>query len=130
MASSAADAVSSAPQAVRRRAQGNPLAAGLIAFGAGWLAASLIKSSRYERKLLDQAKERLGEGLEPMTQQAKQVAADVTENLREPAQQAIDSVRSTASDAASTVADHARAAANELRERTDEATHNVASRTR
>ncbi|MCA1835938.1 MAG: DUF3618 domain-containing protein [Actinobacteria bacterium] len=113
MASSAADAVSSVPQVVRRRAQGNPLAAGLIAFGAGWLAASVIKSSRQERKLLEQATDRLGERLEPMAQQAKQVAANVADNLRVPAQQAFDSVTSTASEAASTVADQARAAANQ-----------------
>jgi hypothetical protein len=34
-ASSAADVASSAPNMARRRTQGNPLAAGLIAFGAG-----------------------------------------------------------------------------------------------
>jgi gas vesicle protein len=129
MASSAADAVSSAPQALRRRAQGNPLAAGLIAFGAGWLAASLIKSSRYERQLLDQAKDRLGERLEPMAQQAQQVAADVTDTLRQPAQQALDSVTSTASQAAATLADHARQAATQVRDRTSEATHNLTSPT-
>jgi gas vesicle protein len=128
MASSATDAVSCAPQAVRRRAQGNPLAAGLIAFGAGWLAASLIKSSRYERQLLEQAQDRLGERLEPMTEQAKQVATDVADNLRESAQQAFGSVTSAASEATSTVADHARTAATQLRDRTDEAAHNVASR--
>jgi ElaB/YqjD/DUF883 family membrane-anchored ribosome-binding protein len=115
---------------VRRRAQGNPLAAGLIAFGAGWLATSLIKSSRYERQLLEQAQDRLGERLEPMAEQAKQVTTNVADNLRAPAQQAFDSVTSTASEAASTVADHARAAATQLRDRTDEAAHNVASRTR
>ena len=130
MASSAADAVSSAPQAVQRRAQGNPLAAGLIAFGAGWLTASVIKSSRQERKLLEQATDRLGERLEPMAQQAKQVAADIADNLREPAQQALDSVTSTATDAASTVADHARAAANQVRDRTGEAEQNLAARPR
>jgi hypothetical protein len=62
------------------------VAAGLIAFGAGWLTASLIKSTGQERELLEQAKDRLGERLEPMAQQAKQVAADVTDSLRESAQ--------------------------------------------
>ena len=35
-ASSAVDTVRSAPETARRGTQGNPLAAGLIAFGAGW----------------------------------------------------------------------------------------------
>jgi Protein of unknown function (DUF3618) len=65
IASSAADAVGSAPQAVRRRVQGKQLAAGLITFGAGWLAASVMKVSRQERKLLAEATDRRGECLEP-----------------------------------------------------------------
>src|SRR3712207_1289023 len=39
---SAASAVGEAPRKVAETAQGNPLAVGLIAFGVGWLAASLI----------------------------------------------------------------------------------------
>src|SRR3954469_16429365 len=41
-ASSAADAVQSAPATIQRQAEGNPLAAGLIAFGVGWLVSSLL----------------------------------------------------------------------------------------
>ena len=44
-ASTAADAVQQAPQAIRRQTRGNPLAAGLIAFGAGWLVSSLLPAS-------------------------------------------------------------------------------------
>jgi Protein of unknown function (DUF3618) len=129
IASSAADAVGSAPQAVRRRVQGKQLAAGLITFGAGWLAASVMKVSRQERKLLAEATDRRGECLEPMAQQAEQVAADVAGNVREPAQLAIDSVASTASDAATTVGDQAPAAANQVRDRTGDATRDLAART-
>ena len=45
-ASSAADAARSAPDMVRRRTEGNPLAASLIAFGAGWLLSSLLRPAR------------------------------------------------------------------------------------
>ena len=41
-ASSAVDAVQQAPDTIVRQAQGNPLAAGLIAFGVGWLVSSLL----------------------------------------------------------------------------------------
>ena len=56
-ASTAADAVQEAPQAIRRQTRGNPLAAGLIAFGAGWLVSSLLPASRREQELADQAKQ-------------------------------------------------------------------------
>jgi hypothetical protein len=42
------DAVSGAPEQAIRQTQGNPLAAGLIAFGAGLLAASLLPTSQAE----------------------------------------------------------------------------------
>jgi uncharacterized protein DUF3618 len=42
--------------AVRRRTEGNPLAAGLIAFGLGWLTASLLPASKREQQLADEAK--------------------------------------------------------------------------
>ena len=41
-----ADSVRGAPQAVAQQTQGNPLAAGIIAFGVGMLAATLIPVDR------------------------------------------------------------------------------------
>ena len=40
MASSIGDTATSAPTIARQKTRGNPLAAGLIAFGAGWLVSS------------------------------------------------------------------------------------------
>ena len=76
-----------APAAVRRQTRGNPLAAGLIAFGAGWLVSSLLPATRREQELADQAKQVAQEKVQPV---AQQVAAEVKENLREPAQQAAE----------------------------------------
>ena len=56
-ASSAADAARSAPDMVRRRTEGNPLAAGLIAFGAGWLLSSLLPASTPEQQVATQVKD-------------------------------------------------------------------------
>ena len=89
-ASTAADAVQEAPQAIRRQTRGNPLAAGLIAFGAGWLVSSLLPASRREQELADQAKQVAQEKVQPVLQQ---VAGEVGDNLREPAQQAAESVK-------------------------------------
>ncbi|HLS72655.1 MAG TPA: DUF3618 domain-containing protein, partial [Actinomycetaceae bacterium] len=55
-ASHASDMAREAPHRVKEKAEGNPLAAGLVAFGVGLLAAGLIPSSRKERELVDQAK--------------------------------------------------------------------------
>ena len=89
-ASTAAGAVQEAPPAIRRQTRGNPLAAGLIAFGAGWLVSSLLPATRREQELADQAKQVAQEKVQPV---AQQVAAEVKENLREPAQQAVESVK-------------------------------------
>lgn len=129
LASSAADTVASAPRMARQQAQGNPLAAGLIAFGAGWLVASLIPASRREQELAEQARDRIGEQMQPMAEQVKQAASDLADNLREPAQQAVESVRSTASDAASTVTDEGRAATEHVTHRAGEAKQKIGDRT-
>ena len=125
-AATAADAVQQAPQAIRRQTRGNPLAAGLIAFGAGWLVSSLLPATRREQELADQAKQVAQERVQPA---AQQVAAEVRENLREPVQQAAESVRSTAQDAKDTVADEGRLAAQDVSGRAQDAAGTVRSST-
>jgi hypothetical protein len=112
VASSAASAVQAAPQAVRQQTQGNPLAAGLIAFGVGWLVSSVLPASRREQELAEQAKERASELGQPLAQ----VANEVKDNLAAPAQQAVESVRSSATEAGQTVADEGRNAAGHVQE--------------
>jgi hypothetical protein len=123
-ATTAAGAVQEAPAAIRRQTRGNPLAAGLIAFGAGWLVSSLLPATRREQELADQAKQVAQEKVQPV---AQQVAAEVRENLREPAQQAAESVRSTAQDARDTVADEGRFAAQDVQGRAQDAAGTVRS---
>jgi Protein of unknown function (DUF3618) len=125
-AASAAGAVQEAPAAIRRQTRGNPLAAGIIAFGAGWLVSSLLPASRREQELADQAKQVAQEKVQPA---AQQLAAEVKENLREPAQQAVESVRSTAQDAKDTVTDEGRSAAQDVQGRAQDAAGNVRSST-
>jgi len=123
-ASSAAGAVQEAPQAIRRQTRGNPLAAGLIAFGAGWLVSSLLPASRREQELADQAKQVSQEKVQPVL---TQVAGEVKENLAGPAQDAVESVKSTAQDAKDTVAEEGRAAKDNVAGRTQDAAGNVRS---
>jgi hypothetical protein len=122
--SSAADAVGEAPAAIQRGTRGNPLAAGLIAFGAGWLVSSLLPASEPERRLAGQATDLAREHVAPVAQHA---AEELKENLREPAQQAAESVKSEAADAASTVKDEARSATGDVTDRAQQARENVQS---
>jgi hypothetical protein len=60
-ASSVADTASSAPQQARARTRGNPLAAGLIAFGAGWLVSSLLPATDKEEQAAEAVKAKASE---------------------------------------------------------------------
>ena len=99
-ASSAADTASSAPQIARRRTEGNPLAAGLIAFGAGWLISSLLPATAPEQQVATQVKDLATEKGRPVAQQLGEAAQQAREQLREPVRQSAESVKETATDAA------------------------------
>jgi hypothetical protein len=127
-ASTGTQALQEAPQLIRQQARGNPLAAGLIAFGAGWLVSSLLPASRKEQQLAGQAKDMAQQAGQPLAQTVGQAAAEVKENLREPAQEAVESVKSTATDAGQTVAEEGKAAAGQVQSRAQDATGTVRER--
>jgi hypothetical protein len=109
-ASSAADTARSAPDVVRRRAEGNPLAAGLIAFGAGWLLSSLLPATEPERQVASQVKDFAAEQGRPVARQLGEVGQEAAQQLRESAQQRAQAVKDTATEAVSTVADETQSA--------------------
>jgi hypothetical protein len=113
-ASAASDLASSAPEQVRRRTRGNPLAAGLIAFGAGWLLSSLLPATDREEQAAVQLKELAVEKGAPVREQLQQAGQEAAQNLRESAQQRAQTVKDTAADAASTVAGEAQAQASDV----------------
>lgn len=98
-AGGAQDAAQRAPQQLKRKTQGNPLAAGVIALGVGWLAASLIPASGKEQHLVS----RLEEKAQPVLEDVKDQARSVAEDLKEPAQQAAQTVKESAADSIDTV---------------------------
>ena len=103
MASSAASAVQQAPQQITAQTQGNPLAAGLIAFGVGWLVSSLLPASQKEQQLAQQAETALRENKDTLLAPAKEAAQQMGEQLKPAAQDAVESEKSPAQDAAQTV---------------------------
>jgi ElaB/YqjD/DUF883 family membrane-anchored ribosome-binding protein len=121
VASTMGDAVTNAPTAVARKAQGSPIAAGLIAFGAGLLVSSMLPASRVEQ----QAAEKVKDTAQPMVDDLTDTAKEVAGNLQEPAQQAIEEVKSTATDAAATVKDEATSAADDVKSQTQDSKDTV-----
>jgi hypothetical protein len=113
-ASSAAEAVQQAPDTIVRQTQGNPLAAGLIAFGVGWLVSSLLPASEKERQLAQQAESAVRENKEALLEPAKQAAQEIGDQLKPAAQDAVESVKATAQDAASTVKEEGKSAAADV----------------
>ncbi|KHK98345.1 hypothetical protein LK09_04835 [Microbacterium mangrovi] len=120
-ASDAAGSVSDAAHHARAKVEGNPLAVGLIAFGAGLLAASLIPASNAERRAAAAAKEQA----QPLLDEAADVAKDIADDLRGPVQDAVGAVTDRAKAAAHTVAGEAAAAGQDVKDRAEQARDNV-----
>ena len=114
-ASTAADAVQQAPQQIVQQTQGNPMAAGLIAFGVGWLVSSLLPASQKEKELAQQAESAVREHKDTLLEPAKQAAQEIGEQLKPAAQDAVESVKATAQDAASTVTEQGKSAAQDVK---------------
>jgi hypothetical protein len=111
-AAETAAAVRDMPQAVRRQAEGNPLAAGIIALGAGWLVASLLPATRSEQRAARRVQPQLEQAARTVTAEASELAQD----LREPASQAVDDLKQHGQEAAQHVKDAAQEAAQHTRD--------------
>jgi gas vesicle protein len=122
-ASGAADQLRHGPEVVKQQTQGNPLAAGLVAFGGGLLVATLIPPSRREQQLvhervqpqLEEAASHVGEVAQGAVEEIKPAAQEAVSDLKDEAQQAVSEVKDEASSAAGEVADDAKQEASELR---------------
>ena len=117
----AGGAIGDAPHQVRARTQGNPLAAGLIAFGAGMLFSSLIPASEKERV----AAETLKSKAEPLTTELTEAAKDVAEGLKVPTQEAMENVKATSREAADHVKAEGQTAVDDVKYRAADAPDNI-----
>jgi hypothetical protein len=118
---STGEVISSAPTAARQRAQGNPMAVGLIALGAGWLAGSLLPASKVERQAVDTLKEKAG----MLTQEVTGIAKETAQNLQEPAKEALDQVKSTGMGAVETVKEETKSTGSDVAGTAKEGVQNV-----
>ena len=118
---SVSGAAGDAKSAVRSKTRGNPLAAGLVAFAAGWLVSSLLPASEAER----QGATALKEKAQPLTEELGSAAKQVAENLKEPAREAVDQVKASAADSAATVKDEAASTAGDVKDSSQQAAQEV-----
>jgi gas vesicle protein len=117
----AGETVQNAPHQLAEKTRGNPMAAGLIAFGAGMLVSSLIPASQKEQQAATAMKEKA----EPLKTELTDVAKQVAQDMKGPAQEAMESVKSSAQDAASRVKEEGAGAASNVKERAQDAKSNV-----
>ncbi|SDK93833.1 DUF3618 domain-containing protein [Arthrobacter sp. ok362] len=117
----AGSALGDAPTQVKSKTQGNPLAAGLIAFGAGLLVSSLVPASQKERE----AAEALKTAAEPLATELTDAAKSVAEGLKEPAQAAVENVKATAADATEHVKAEGQGAVADVKDKAADAKDNV-----
>ncbi len=110
--SSAASGVGST--AASAASEGNPLAAGMIAFGVGWLVSSLLPASRQEQRAAARVTGVARDTAQPLAQQAGQALSELKDDMRQPAQRAAERVRSAAAEAAGTVQDQARSSGSKV----------------
>ncbi|MGW7102372.1 DUF3618 domain-containing protein [Streptomyces sp. NPDC054838] len=111
--SSTQEAIQQAPAQVKRQTQGSPLAAGLMAFGAGMLAAALLPTTEAEEHAGQRLREHSDDLLEPVKQTALDATHEIRDELKEPVAQAVESVKGTAQEAVTTTTEHAQHAGQE-----------------
>ncbi|RMB61665.1 DUF3618 domain-containing protein [Tessaracoccus antarcticus] len=103
-------AVGDAPQMVKSRTRGNPLAAGLIALGVGALIGGLIPTTQRERDAAHQLKE----AAEPLIEEARAMAMEAKDNLQPLAQEAAGALGDVAREAGGQVKQDAAAATDQV----------------
>lgn len=107
VASGAAHQARQAPDAARRATRGNPLAAGMVAFGLGALVAAALPESEQERRLVEEGADRVD------LQRVRSEVEDAVEDVRGPvearAREGLEEVKDTASSEAEGLRDEGRA---------------------
>jgi hypothetical protein len=93
------DRLSDAPETARRQAEGNPLAAGLVAFGVGLVAAAIFPGTQTE----GQVAQKVQEAAQPFAEEAKQTGKELVSSLQPAAQEAAQQVKETAVEGAGQV---------------------------
>jgi soluble cytochrome b562 len=110
-----AQQVREAPEMVQRQTQGNPLAAGLVAFGAGMLLATLFPPTGAEQRAASAVQERV----EPLKEQALEAGREMKDDLQGTARESAQQIKETATEATQGVKQQAQSSAEKVKEHRD-----------
>jgi gas vesicle protein len=113
---SVSDTASGALEGIESRTQGNPLAAGLVAFGAGMLISALIPASEKEAQAAQRLTEVAKEHGQPVIDEAKSVGQDVADDLKQSAADSAQQVKSTAQESVDTVKQEGQSSAQNVKD--------------
>lgn len=108
-----ADRAHAAADTAQEEIEGSPLAAGLVAFGAGAVIAGILPASQKEAQVASSAVDTARE--QGLPQEARQVGQDVARGVKQSARDAASEVKETASDSAEHLKGEGREAAEHVR---------------
>lgn len=108
-------AASSAVGSAHSQVQGSPLAAGLVAFGAGLVISSLIPASKVEADLAHQTIETAKEKGQPLLDEARDAGQSLAQDVKEQATQAAQEVKDSATESAQRVKEEGQSSAESVR---------------
>jgi gas vesicle protein len=115
VASSVQGGVQSGVSSAQDRVQGSPLAAGVVAFGAGMVIASLLPASKVEAEAAHRVVETAKDKGQPLLDEAKEAGQQLGQDLKERATDAAQQVKDTAADSAQQVKGEAQSSAQTVK---------------
>ena len=116
LASTGKDAARGATDTLTRTTEGSPLAAGLVAFGAGMVISALLPASQAESQAVGRAMGTAKEHAGPVLDEARSVAQDVGQQLKESATDSAQQVAETGKMAAENVKEEGKASTQEVKD--------------
>ncbi len=115
-AGSVSDTASGAIDTLEARTQGNPLAAGLVAFGAGMLISALIPASSRETQAAQKLTQVAKDQGQPLIDEAKSAGQDLAADLKGSAADSAQQVQATAQDSVQHLKDEGQSSAQNVRD--------------
>lgn len=115
-AGSVSDSAGGAVDAIGSKAQGNPLAAGLVAFGAGMLISALVPASEKEAEVAQRTVDAAKEHGQPVLDEAKSVGQQMGQELKDSATESAQQVKDTAQDSVQNVKQEGQSSAQTVKD--------------
>jgi hypothetical protein len=113
--SSVKDSARAATGTVASATAGNPIVAGLVAFGAGMLVSALLPASEKESEAAQRVVDAAKEHGQPLVDEAKSVGQEVGQDLGDKAAQAAQEVKAQAQGSAETVKREGQTSADQVK---------------